>query len=59
VRDPLKFKKRRQLFVSSPLFELALVLVRIDQIASTIVNADHKILLFTLSRPRSPCSEKP
>src|SRR4029077_4088423 len=42
-----------------PLFEIARVLVRFDHIASFIVNADHKILLFTLSSPRSPCSEKP
>jgi hypothetical protein len=38
--------------------ELAVALVRFDHIASVIVNADQKILLFTLSSPRSPCSEK-
>ncbi len=43
----------------SPLFEIARVLVRFDHVARFIVNANHKILLFTLSSPRSPCSEKP
>jgi hypothetical protein len=28
----------------SPLFELALVLVRLDQVTSMIVNADHGIM---------------
>jgi hypothetical protein len=36
-----------QLFVllqRSPLFEIALVLVRLDHVASVIVNADHGIM---------------
>ena len=43
---------------NSWLSKLALVLVRFDHIASMIVNAEHKILPFTLSSPRFPCSEK-
>jgi hypothetical protein len=31
---------------ASPLFELACVLVRLNHVASFIVNANHKILLF-------------
>jgi hypothetical protein len=38
--------------------ELAFVLVRFDQVASGIVNGNHKIPLFTPSSPSSPCSEK-
>jgi hypothetical protein len=37
----------------------ALVLVRLDHVASLILNGNHKILLFSLSSRRSPCSEKP
>jgi hypothetical protein len=40
--------------IALPLLEIARVLVRLDHVASIIVNADHKILLS----PRSPCSEK-
>jgi hypothetical protein len=40
--------------------EIARVLVHFDHVASgDILNAHQKILLFTLSSPRSPCSEKP
>src|SRR6266436_7179074 len=39
------------------LFELARMLVRLNHVANCIVNADYKLLLFTLSSPRSPCSE--
>ena len=42
-----------------PVFEIARVLVRLDHVARFIVNANHKILLFTLSSLSSPCSEKP
>jgi hypothetical protein len=31
--------------IGSPLFELALVLVRLDHVARFIVSADHRILL--------------
>src|SRR6266404_2999338 len=41
------------------LFEIARMLVRLNHVANCIVNADYKLLLFTLSSPRSPCSEKP
>jgi hypothetical protein len=44
--------------ITLPLFEIALVLVRLDHVARLILNQNHKILLFTLSSPRSPCSEK-
>ena len=53
-RDPLEAEKR-----PLPLFEIALVLVRFNHVASLILNGNHKIRLFTLSNPRSPCSEKP
>jgi hypothetical protein len=56
------FEKPRMTVVAqmaSPLLEIALVLVRFDHVASVIVNANHKILLFTLSSLRSLCSEKP
>jgi hypothetical protein len=43
---------------ASPLFELSRVLVRVDHVVSFIVNADHKILLFTSSSPRSLRPEK-
>ncbi len=45
--------------VTSELFEIANVLVRLNHVANCIVNADYKLLLFTLSSPRSPCPEKP
>ena len=38
--------------------ELALVIVRVDHIASRIVNANHKILLFYFIEARSLCPEK-
>ena len=42
---------RRDANKNSPLFQIVRVLVRFDHVASFIVNANHKILLFTLSSP--------
>ena len=50
---------RRDANKNSPLFQIVRVLVRFDHVASFIVNANHKILLFTSSSLSSPCSEKP
>jgi len=37
-------QKRSSRRILSPLFEIALVLVRFDHVASRIVNADHRIM---------------
>jgi hypothetical protein len=37
--------------VNSPLFEIALVLVRLDHVASVIVNANHRISASLLKGP--------
>jgi hypothetical protein len=41
-----------------PLFEITRMLVRLNHVASMMLNGNHKIRLFTLSSRRSPCSEK-
>ncbi len=49
----------KKISVIDVLIQPALITSGINESAATIVNADHKILLLTLSSPRSPCSEKP
>jgi hypothetical protein len=39
-----KFEDAMEVTASSPLFELALVLVRLDHVASFIVNVNHSIM---------------
>ena len=39
-----KFEDAMEVTASSPLFELARVLVRVDHVASLIVNADHSVM---------------
>jgi hypothetical protein len=41
--------------MASPLFELALVLVRLDHVACIIINADHGIMLPAVTHCISDC----